>query len=185
VQANGGAVIGYTGDGVIDLFIRHHRQQHHLQWDQRRHKSALTVNQSNTGSLVQASQFVNAGNGQTIASLTSAIANNASITNDNNPLECHEHPETTPPMSARRRIETAYEFGTGSASANGVGNSLVVGQSRRRSDLEQQPDQQRRRRGGDLQLQRHRRPGLRRLVLGHRHGQRGDRLRLFHLRPTA
>jgi len=125
VQANGGAVIGYTGDG--DSIFSSVTTGNNIAFNgSSGATSALTVNQSNTGSLVQATQFVNAGNGQTIASQTNAIANNLSVSNDNNPLNVASTQSNTTYVRAQTE-ETAYEFGTGSASANGVGNSLVAG----------------------------------------------------------
>jgi hypothetical protein len=125
VQANGGAVIGYTGDGA-STFSSVTTGNNIAFNGSSGATSALTLNQSNTGSLVQASQFVNAGNGQTIASLSDAIANNISVYNDNNPLNVASTQSNSTYVRAQTD-ETAYEFGTGSASANGVGNSLVVG----------------------------------------------------------
>ena len=75
---------------------------------------------------MQATQFVNAGNGQTIAGQSNAIANNLSISNDNNPLNVASTQSNTTYVRAQTEV-TAFEFGTGSASANGVGNSLVAG----------------------------------------------------------
>ena len=125
VQANGGAVIGYTGDGA-SIFSSVTTGNNIAFNGSSGATSALTVNQSNTGSLVQATQFVNAGNGQTIASQTNAIANNLSVSNDNNPLNVASTQTNTTYVRAQTE-ETASEFGTGSASANGVGNSLVAG----------------------------------------------------------
>ena len=125
VQANGGAVIGYTGGG--DSIFSSVATGNNVAFNgSSGATSALTVHQSNTGSLVQATQFVNAGNGQTIASQTNAIANNLSISNDNNPLNVASTQSNTTYVRAQTEA-TAYEFGSGSASANGVGNSLVAG----------------------------------------------------------
>lgn len=125
VQANGGAVIGYTGDG--DSIFSSVTTGNNIAFNgSSGATSALTVNQSNTGALVQAAQFVNAGNGQTIASQSNAIANNLSVSNANNPLNIASTQTNTTYVRAQTD-ETAYEFGSGSASANGVGNSLLAG----------------------------------------------------------
>jgi hypothetical protein len=125
VQGNGGAVISYTGDGT-STFSSVTTGNNITYTGTNGATTGLTLNQSNTGSLVQATQFVNAGNGQTIASASNAIANNASITNENNPLGVSSTQNNTTYVRAQTE-ETAYEFGTASASANGVGNSLVAG----------------------------------------------------------
>ncbi len=125
VQANGGAVIGYTGDA--DSTFSSVTSGNNITFTGTNGAtSELTLNQSNTGSLVQAAQFVNAGNGQTIAGSSNAIANNISITNQNNPLGVTSTQNNITYIRAQTD-ETAFEFGTASASANGVGNSLVAG----------------------------------------------------------
>ncbi len=125
VQANGGAVVNYTGDGT-STFSSVATGNNVTVNNSMGSTTAVTLNQTNSGQYTQATQFVNAGNGQTIAAYADTIGNNASITNDNNPLGATTNQTNTAFIHAQS-VETAYEFGTGSASASGVGNSVVAG----------------------------------------------------------
>ena len=125
VQANGGAVLGYTGDDASS-FSSVAAGNNVTVNNSMGSTTAVTLNQNNYGQYVQAAQFVNAGNGQTISAVTNTMGNNISATNENNPLNITANQTNTAYIRAQTD-ETAYEFGTGSASANGVGNSLVAG----------------------------------------------------------
>ena len=125
VQANGGAVIGYTGDAE-STFSSVAMGNNLTATGTSGTTTGLTLNQSSTGAVVQAAQFVNAGNGQTIAASSNTVANNISITNENNPLGVTSTQNNASYVRAQTE-ETAFEFGLGSAAANGVGNSLVAG----------------------------------------------------------
>jgi hypothetical protein len=125
VEANGGAVVNYTGDGT-STFSSVGMGNNVTVNNSMGATTAVTLNQTNTGQFTQATQFVNAGNGQTIAASSSAVGNNISATNQNNPLNVTANQNNTAYIRAQTD-ETAYEFGTGSASAMGVGNSLVAG----------------------------------------------------------
>ncbi|HVY35301.1 MAG TPA: holdfast anchor protein HfaD, partial [Caulobacteraceae bacterium] len=85
VQANGGAVIGYTGDDQ-STFSSVAMGNNLTATGTSGSTTELTLNQTNSGSITQAAQFVNAGNGQTIAASSNTVGNNISITNENNPL---------------------------------------------------------------------------------------------------
>lgn len=125
VQANGGAVIGYTGDDQ-STFSSVAMGNNLTATGTSGATTGLTLNQTNTGDFIQAAQFVNAGNGQTVAASSNTIGNNVSITNENNPLSATSNQNNSAYIRAQTE-ETAFEFGLGSASANGVGNSLVAG----------------------------------------------------------
>ncbi len=125
VEANGGAVVNYTGDGT-STFSSVGTGNNITANNSAGATTALTLNQTNTGQYVQATQFVNAGNGQTIAASSNTIGNNISVSNANNPLNLATNQDNTAYIRAQT-VETAYEFGTGAANASGVGNSTVAG----------------------------------------------------------
>ena len=125
VEANGGAVVNYTGQDTSSFTSVATGNNVSVNGSQGA-TSAMTLNQTNTGQYVQATQFVNAGNGQTIAASSNTIGNNVTVYNDNNPLNVATNQNNTSYIRAQTD-ETAYEFGTGSASASGVGNSVVAG----------------------------------------------------------
>jgi hypothetical protein len=125
VEANGGAVVNYTGADT-STFSSVATGNNVTVNNSAGATTAVTLNQTNTGQYVQATQFVNAGNGQTIAASSNTVGNNISISNANNPLNAVTSQDNTAYIRAQT-AETAYEFGTGSASAAGVGNSVVAG----------------------------------------------------------
>jgi len=125
VQANGGAVVNYTGADT-STFSSVAMGNNVTVNNSAGATTAVTLNQTNTGQYTQAAQFVNAGNGQTIAASSNAIGNNISAYNENNPMGATIN-QTNTAFIHGQTDATAYEFGSGSATASGVGNSVVAG----------------------------------------------------------
>jgi hypothetical protein len=88
----------------------------------------LTVGQTMTGARTQAAEFDDAGNAQTFAGQATATANNLAATNETGALAVTDSQANAGYLRAQA-VVTSYEFGTGSASAYGVGNSVLVGNS--------------------------------------------------------
>jgi hypothetical protein len=94
----------------------------------------LDLSQSMTGAHTQATRFLTFGNGQDVQVSTTASADNISISNDGGPLDVTVSQDNE--GYVRSQAETsAYEFGQGSASATGVGNSLIAGEDGRSLSL--------------------------------------------------
>ncbi len=124
VIANGGAELNYTGDQGIFTAVT--TGNNVTGTGTNGTTTALAITQSNTGSVTQAAQFTDIGNGQTIVGSANAIANNVSITNENNPLNVTTNQNNTSYVLGLSEA-SVYEFGSATASASGVGNSAVVG----------------------------------------------------------
>jgi hypothetical protein len=90
----------------------------------------LVLNQSMTGDHTQATKFVAFGNGQTIDTSATASANNISISNDGGPLDVTASQDNEGYVRAQSEA-TAYEFGSSTSTASGVGNSLIAAESGR------------------------------------------------------
>ena len=88
---------------------------------------SLTLNQSMTGAMTQAAQFVAVGQVQTLNNATTASANNISVSNDGGPLDVTATQNNQGYVRSQAE-STAYSFGTSSAVANGVGNSAIYGE---------------------------------------------------------
>ena len=88
----------------------------------------LNINQSMTGGMTQAAQFVAAGEAQTANNAASASANNISVSNDGGPLDVTAT-QTNQGYVRGQAESTAYSFGAVSATANGVGNSAIYGET--------------------------------------------------------
>jgi hypothetical protein len=88
----------------------------------------LAIHQTMTGARTQAAEFDDAGNAQTIAGQATATVNNIAVTNENGPLNVTDTQSNTSYTRAQA-VVTSYEFGAGTASAYGVGNSVLVGNS--------------------------------------------------------
>ncbi|HKT53567.1 MAG TPA: holdfast anchor protein HfaD [Caulobacteraceae bacterium] len=86
---------------------------------------AIDATQTVTGPLTQAAQFVAVGNAQTVLGAATASANNISITNQYGPVGVSDTQSNASFVFADS-VVSAYEFGTGQASAYGVGNSVMV-----------------------------------------------------------
>jgi hypothetical protein len=87
---------------------------------------SLNTTQSMTGARTQATQSMNVGNGQTVITATTASDNNIVISNENGPLNVVDK-QTNNAFTLSQAVGSSYEFGTGTTSANAVGNSVLVG----------------------------------------------------------
>ena len=88
----------------------------------------LDITQSMTGAMTQAAQFVAVGQAQTSDNNATASANNISVSNDGGPLDVTASQTNTGYVRGQAE-STAYSFGTASATATGVGNSAIYGES--------------------------------------------------------
>ena len=88
----------------------------------------LTLSQTMTGARTQAAEFDDAGNAQTFAGQATATGNNIAVTNETGPLGVTAT-QANSGYTRAQAVVTSYEFGSGSASAYGVGNSVLVGNS--------------------------------------------------------
>ena len=88
----------------------------------------LNVNQSMTGGMTQAAQFVAVGQAQTADNAATASANNVSVSNDGGPLDVTATQNNSGYVRGQAE-STAYSFGTATATANGVGNSAIYGET--------------------------------------------------------
>lgn len=88
----------------------------------------LNLNQSMTGTMTQAAQFVAVGQAQTANNAATASANNISVSNDGGPLDVTANQNNQGYVRGQAQ-STAYSFGTSSATANGVGNSAIYGET--------------------------------------------------------
>ena len=88
----------------------------------------LDINQSMTGTMTQAAQFVAVGQAQTSDNAATASANNISVSNDGGPLDVTASQTNTGYVRGQAE-STAYSFGTATATATGVGNSAIYGET--------------------------------------------------------
>lgn len=84
------------------------------------------INQSMYGDRTQASVLVAAANAQELTGTATAIANNVTAANQYNPFDITVSQENNGYVRAESDVY-AYDFGSGSANAYGVGNSVVAG----------------------------------------------------------
>ena len=88
----------------------------------------LNLNQSMTGTMTQSAQFVAVGQVQTLNNATTASANNISVSNDGGPLDVTATQNNQGYVRGQAE-STAFSFGTSTATANGVGNSAIYGET--------------------------------------------------------
>lgn len=86
----------------------------------------LHFTQTNTGALVQASKFTAYGNSQDTVTTATASGNNVNASNEGLLLDVTTSQSNTSYVRAQAE-ETSFEFGGGSATAYGVGNSTLAG----------------------------------------------------------
>jgi hypothetical protein len=79
------------------------------------------------GSLVQAAGFVNVGSGQTVEGDATASGNNLAVINNGGPLTVVSSQENDTHFTHAQSVATDFSFGTGQATAFGVGNSVLAG----------------------------------------------------------
>ena len=88
----------------------------------------LNITQSMTGDHTQASRFIAYGQGQEIDNTTTATANNVSISNSSGGLNVVTNQDNESYVRSQAET-TAFEFGTVSTTAMGVGNSVVAAET--------------------------------------------------------
>lgn len=124
VQADGGGTLQYT-DGTA-LFSALGTSNNVTAVGTNVSNQRMVINQSMTGQRTQASVFAAAGNAQDINAQATATANNVSATGVGG-----EHDLTVSQTNTaylRSEVDlTAFEFGSASANAYGVGNSVMAG----------------------------------------------------------
>ena len=88
----------------------------------------LNVNQTMTGERTQAAQFLAFGEAQTLTNAATATANNVSVTNDGPSLDVTTVQDNESYLRTQAET-TAFQFGTSSTMATGVGNSVMAGET--------------------------------------------------------
>ena len=87
----------------------------------------INVTQSSNGPLTQSGNFVNTGNAQTLEGDAIATSNNVAITNTAGALSVTNAQTNTTPFTFADSVASSFEFGSGQATADGVGNSVLAG----------------------------------------------------------
>ena len=87
----------------------------------------IDATQVANGPLVQAAGFVNVGNGQTVQGDATATDNNLAVTNTQGPLVVTDTQTNNTHFTLAESVATDFQFGTGQATAFGVGNSALAG----------------------------------------------------------
>ena len=90
----------------------------------------LNLSQSMTGDHTQATKFIAYGNGQAIDTSATASSNNISVSNDGGALDVTALQDNQGYVRSQAET-TAYEFGSSSSTASGVGNSLLASETGR------------------------------------------------------
>jgi hypothetical protein len=125
-QSNGGGVVGFV-PGEAD-FTASAVSNNVTATGLDGASQTLTLNQSVTGPMTQAADFVAAGQAQSLNNAATASANNISVSNDGGPLDVVAVQNNQGYVRGQAE-STAYAFGTSSAAANGVGNSAIYGET--------------------------------------------------------
>jgi hypothetical protein len=95
----------------------------------------IDATQVANGPLVQAAGFVNIGNGQTVEGDATATANNLAVTNTEGPLVVTNNQTNDTNFTFADSVASYFQFGTGQATAFGVGNSALAGNQGPSTDL--------------------------------------------------
>jgi hypothetical protein len=95
----------------------------------------IDATQLANGPLVQAAGFVNVGNGQTVEGDATATANNLAVTNTEGPLVVTNNQTNDTNFTFADSVASDFQFGTGQATAFGVGNSALAGNQGPSTDL--------------------------------------------------
>jgi hypothetical protein len=100
--------------------------------------ASQTINSTQVanGPLVQAAGFVNVGNGQTVQGDATATVNNVAVTNTQGALVVTNNQENDTHFTHAQSVATDFQFGTGQATAFGVGNSVLAGNQGPSTDLD-------------------------------------------------
>ncbi|CAN5233470.1 holdfast anchor protein HfaD [soil metagenome] len=123
-QADGGADLQYTSGAAVISGIAISNNVTAVGTGQA--SQTLNITQSMDGTRTQASQFVAMGNAQDLTGVTSATANNVSVSNENLALNVTVDQTNSSYLRSQADV-SSYEFGSGSVQANGVGNSVMAG----------------------------------------------------------
>jgi hypothetical protein len=86
----------------------------------------INATQTTTGNLTQAAGFVNAGNAETVQGSVVATANNLSATNEGGALNVVDT-QTNSSFVHAQSVVSDFAFGTGVATADAMGNSVLAG----------------------------------------------------------
>jgi hypothetical protein len=99
--------------------------------------ASQTINSTQVanGSLVQSAGFVNVGDGQTVQNDSTATVNNVSVLNTQGTLSVTNSQENDTNFTHAQSVATDFQFGTGQATALGVGNSELAGNQGPSTDL--------------------------------------------------
>jgi hypothetical protein len=124
VQADGGGTLQYT-DGTA-LFSALGTANNVTSVGADYSDQRLVVNQSMTGDRTQAAVFAAAGNAQDINAQATATANNLSSTGVGGSHEVNVNQTNSAYLRSQVDL-TSFEFGSASANAYGVGNSVMAG----------------------------------------------------------
>jgi hypothetical protein len=87
----------------------------------------LNATQVANGDLVQAAGFINVGEGQTVQGDATATVNNVAVLNTGGSLVVVNNQENDTHFTHAQSVATDFQFGTGQATALGVGNSVLAG----------------------------------------------------------
>jgi hypothetical protein len=85
----------------------------------------LTITQASTGANTTAGQFLDAGNVQTAVGEAVATSNNISASNASGDLNVTDN-QTNATYTQADSVVSAYEYGTGQSTAQGVGNAMMA-----------------------------------------------------------
>ena len=86
----------------------------------------LTATQVMNGPLTQATQSINLGNGQTISSSATTTANNIFVSNQNGDVSVTDN-QSNSGFTFAQSVATGFEFGSGQATSDAIGDSVLVG----------------------------------------------------------
>jgi len=86
----------------------------------------LSVDQTNTGQTTQGAMFVNLGNSEITETDATATGNNINASNAGGPLSLTDSQDNESFVHAQS-VETSYEFGGATVTADGVGNAAFAG----------------------------------------------------------
>jgi hypothetical protein len=86
----------------------------------------LDVTQTMTGARTQASTFIGTGNAWNVTGVSTAVANNVAVSNDGGSVDTKVS-QTNGTYVRSETVLGAYEYGSASAQAYGVANSVSVG----------------------------------------------------------
>lgn len=124
VTANGGAVLGDVTD--VGTFSATGAGNNLTSVGAGQSSQTLTADQSNTGQVTQGAMFVNLGNSEVTETDTTATGNNINVSNTQGPLSLTDNQDNESFVHAQS-VETSYEYGGATVTADGVGNAAFAG----------------------------------------------------------